>query len=93
VAGYRPSATFLFESVAAAFGTEVLAIIVTGMGEDGVAGLHKVKKEGGLIWAQNEESSVVFGMPARAIEAGLAETVLPLESIALRMLGTLGLYE
>jgi two-component system chemotaxis response regulator CheB len=87
---FKPSANFLFESVAAGFGPGVLAVILTGMGDDGVAGLHAVKKAGGLIWAQDEGSSEVFGMPARAIEAGLTDAVLPLNSIASRIRSVLG---
>ena len=81
IGGFRPSGTYLFESAAKAFGAHVVGVIMTGMGEDGVAGLRAIHAVGGPIIAQDEESSVVFGMPARAIDAGLADVVLPLTAI------------
>ena len=83
--GFRPSGTHLFESVAAGFGPAVLAVILTGMGEDGVAGLHAVRAAGGLVLAQDEATSVVFGMPGRAVAEGLADVVLPVDSLAARI--------
>ena len=80
--GFRPSATFLFESVARAFGASAVHVILTGMGRDGVSGLQVARKFQGTILAQDEASSVVFGMPGAAIDAGLADCVLPLPSIA-----------
>jgi two-component system, chemotaxis family, protein-glutamate methylesterase/glutaminase len=85
VGGFRPSGTPLFESVARGFGRSAVAVILTGMGEDGVAGLRTVRQAGGRIIAQDEKSSVVFGMPGAAIAAGLADDVLPLEAIAARL--------
>lgn len=81
VGGLRPSANYLFESVGRTFGGSALAVILTGMGRDGVDGLHAVKRFGGYIIAQDEASSVVFGMPKAAIETGLADAILPLASI------------
>ena len=72
--------------MAASFGPSVLAVILTGMGEDGVAGLRAIKDAGGRVFAQDEASSVVFGMPGKAVEAGLADAVFPLEEMAGRML-------
>ncbi|MBI4565714.1 MAG: chemotaxis-specific protein-glutamate methyltransferase CheB [Planctomycetes bacterium] len=83
--GLRPSATFLFESVARHVGSAALAVILTGMGRDGVAGLRAVREAGGRIVAQDEESAVVFGMPGAAVAAGLTDAVLPLSSIAPRL--------
>jgi two-component system chemotaxis response regulator CheB len=80
--GFRPSATFLFESVARAFGASAVHVILTGMGRDGVCGLQVARQFRGTILAQDQESSVVFGMPGAAIDAGLADCVLPLPSIA-----------
>jgi two-component system chemotaxis response regulator CheB len=80
--GFRPSATFLFESVARAFGASAVHVILTGMGRDGVAGLQVARQCQGTILAQDQASSVVFGMPGAAIDAGLADCVLPLPSIA-----------
>jgi two-component system chemotaxis response regulator CheB len=61
IEGFRPSGTFLFESVANAFGSAIVAVVLTGMGADGVAGLRAVRIAGGRIIAQDEETSVVFG--------------------------------
>ncbi len=83
--GFRPSGTFLFESVARACGPAAVAVILTGMGEDGVEGLRTVRQTGGSILAQDEKSSVIFGMPAAAIAAGLPDQVLALETIASRL--------
>ncbi len=80
--GFRPSANKLFRSAAQAYGERVLAVILTGMGSDGLEGLTEVKRYGGHILAQNEASSVVFGMPKVAIDAGLADRVLGLKEIA-----------
>jgi two-component system chemotaxis response regulator CheB len=80
--GFRPSATFLFESVARAFGASAVHVILTGMGRDGVCGLQVARQFQGTILAQDQASSVVFGMPGAAIDAGLADCVLPLLSIA-----------
>ncbi|MBV9123414.1 MAG: chemotaxis-specific protein-glutamate methyltransferase CheB [Planctomycetes bacterium] len=86
VGGFRPSGTTLFESVARVFGSSTVAVIMTGMGEDGVAGLKAVRQAGGYIIAQDEKSSVVFGMPGAAVAAGLPDQVLPLDGIAPRLL-------
>jgi two-component system chemotaxis response regulator CheB len=85
IKGFRPSGTYLFESVAKAYGANVVGVIMTGMGDDGVAGLQAIHAAGGSIIAQDEESSVVFGMPARAIDAGLADVVLPLTAIVAQL--------
>jgi two-component system chemotaxis response regulator CheB len=84
--GFRPSGTALFESVARDFGPSTIAVILTGMGEDGVVGLRAVDGAGGRIIAQDEPTSVVFGMPGAAIAAGLARTILPLDAIAPHLL-------
>jgi two-component system chemotaxis response regulator CheB len=83
--GFRPSGTALFESVAKVFGNSVVAVMLTGMGDDGVAGLRAVRKAGGRIIAQDEATSVVFGMPSAAIAAGLADLTLPIDAIASRL--------
>ena len=85
VGGFRPSGTVLFESIARAFGNSALAVILTGMGDDGVRGLRAVRDSGGQVIAQDELSSVVFGMPAAAIEAGVADLVLPLDDLPARL--------
>jgi two-component system chemotaxis response regulator CheB len=71
----------LFESAAIACGTDVLAVLLTGMGDDGADGMGSIRRAGGLTIAQDEASCVVFGMPARAIERGHVDDVLPLDRI------------
>ncbi len=75
--GFCPSASYLFQSVAEAYGRSALGILLTGMGRDGAAGLRRLREAGGTTIAQDEETSVVFGMPAEAIRLGAAEHVLP----------------
>jgi two-component system chemotaxis response regulator CheB len=82
IGGFRPSGTFLFESVARSYGPSALALILTGMGDDGVRGLRSIRQAGGQVIAQDEKTSIVFGMPGAAIAAGLAAIVLPLEEIS-----------
>jgi two-component system chemotaxis response regulator CheB len=86
VGSFRPSATHLFQSVAAAYGGRSIAVILTGMGDDGVAGLRAVHAAGGLVIAQDETTSVVYGMPREAVRAGLVSAVLPLPEIAPHLL-------
>ncbi len=85
IGGFRPSGTFLFQSVARAFGHTAVAVILTGMGQDGVAGLVAVHQAGGQIIAQDEDSSAVFGMPKAAIAAGLPHAILSPEAISVRL--------
>jgi two-component system chemotaxis response regulator CheB len=85
VNGLRPSATHLFESVARSFGPGVVAVILTGMGRDGVEGLRAVKIAGGQVIAQDESSSVVYGMPREAVTAGVVDIVASIEDIAPRL--------
>lgn len=82
---YAPSADLLMASVADLFGPRVLAVLMTGMGGDGVAGLRAVKERRGRTIAESEETAAVFGMPRGAIRAGLADRVLPRREIALEM--------
>jgi two-component system chemotaxis response regulator CheB len=81
ISGFRPSGTPLFESVAKEYGKAALALILTGMGRDGVDGLRAIKQLGGRVLAQNEASCVVFGMPRAAIDEGLADDVLAIEAM------------
>jgi len=83
--GFRPSASYLFRSSAAAYGESLLAVILTGMGSDGVRGLRAAREAGALVLAQDEESSVIYGMPREAVQAGVVGAVLPLESIGPRL--------
>ncbi|HEX4792925.1 MAG TPA: chemotaxis response regulator protein-glutamate methylesterase [Humisphaera sp.] len=79
--GCRPSADVLFRSAAAVFGGEVIALILTGMGRDGTAGLGAIRRAGGHVVAQDEASSVVWGMPGSAVEAGVVDEVHTLRDI------------
>lgn len=85
VGGFRPSGTYLFESTAQLYGQALAAVILTGMGNDGVAGLAKVRAAGGAVLAQDEASSVVYGMPREAVAAGLVDAVLDVEEIVPRL--------
>lgn len=82
VSRHRPSVDVLFASVAAAAGRNATGVILTGMGEDGAAGLVKMRKAGAHTIAQDEASCVVFGMPRAAIVLGGAQQILPLDQIA-----------
>jgi two-component system chemotaxis response regulator CheB len=78
----RPAADPMFRSVAAAYGASVLAVVLTGMGEDGRRGAEEIVRRGGRIIVQDEASSIVWGMPGAVANAGLASAVLPLRHIA-----------
>lgn len=80
-----PSIDSMMRSVASAFGEDVIGVLMTGMGQDGVEGMRAIKKAGGITIAQDETSSVVFGMNKVAIDAGLIDEVLPLKRIASRL--------
>jgi two-component system, chemotaxis family, protein-glutamate methylesterase/glutaminase len=82
VYGLRPSVDNLMRSIARVYGENGIGVILSGMGSDGASGMSDIFKSGGHTIAQNEETSVVFGMPRRAIEAGAVDDVLPIESIA-----------
>jgi two-component system chemotaxis response regulator CheB len=77
----RPSVDVLFESLAADRGAEVLACLLTGMGRDGAAGLLAIQRAGGFTLAQDENTSVVYGMPREAALLGAARSILPLDQI------------
>jgi two-component system chemotaxis response regulator CheB len=78
----RPAVDVLFRSVAKSYGPRVLAVVLTGMGQDGLKGCEVIQAAGGQILAQDESSSVVWGMPGAVTNAGLAEKVLPLKELA-----------
>ena len=81
VSRHRPSVDVLFRSVAKIAGTNALGVIMTGMGEDGAAGLLEMRKVGAHTVAQDEESCVVFGMPKEAIKRGGVLKTVPLMAI------------
>jgi len=78
----RPSVDVLFRSVANNFGPNVLAVVMTGMGQDGLIGCEHIRRAGGQVIIQDEASSVVWGMPGAVSRAGLADQVLPLKQLA-----------
>jgi two-component system chemotaxis response regulator CheB len=80
--GHRPSVTVTFESVAAVYGRHCVGILLTGMGKDGAVGMQSIAQAGGVTIAQDEATSVVFGMPKEAIALGAAQYILPLGEIA-----------
>jgi two-component system chemotaxis response regulator CheB len=78
----RPAVDVLFRSVAETWGGQSLAVVLTGMGQDGWRGAEAIRLTGGQILAQDEESSVVWGMPGYVVRAGLADAVLPPKALA-----------
>jgi len=78
----RPAVDPLFRSVADVYGPNTLAVILTGMGSDGLKGCQKIREAGGQILAQDEATSVVWGMPGYVANAGLADKVLPIDAMA-----------
>jgi two-component system chemotaxis response regulator CheB len=79
---YRPSVDITFGSVAKIFGQHVLGVILTGMGADGREGSRMLKAKGSTIWAQDEESCVVYGMPQAVTAAGISQASIPLDNMA-----------
>jgi two-component system chemotaxis response regulator CheB len=78
---YRPCVDITFNSVAKVYPGKTLALVLTGMGADGREGARALKQGGSTIWAQDEATSIVYGMPMAVVEAGLADMVLPLPDI------------
>jgi len=83
--GLRPSANYLFHSLARAFGPRAVGIVLTGMGDDGAEGLDALHRAGGLTLAQDEASCVVFGMPLEAVRRNAVDRVLDPSQIALTL--------
>lgn len=79
---HRPSVDVLFQSAAESFGSRVLAIVMTGMGDDGREGAAWVKSRGGIVLTEAEESCIVFGMPRAVAESGLSDGAYPLTAMA-----------
>jgi two-component system chemotaxis response regulator CheB len=78
----RPAVDVLFRSLAKVYNSGVLAVVLTGMGSDGLVGCRAIREQGGSVLAQDEASSTVWGMPGAVAGAGLAHKVLPLDAIA-----------
>jgi len=79
---YAPCVDRMFESAAKHFGQDLLAVVLTGMGDDGRKGVRAVREAGGTVIAESEETAVIFGMPQQAIRTGAVDAVLPLAEIA-----------
>jgi len=88
---YVPGVDIMFESAARIFGSNLLAVVLTGMGNDGAKGIVSIKEAGGQALAEAEESSVVFGMPKEAIATGRVDKVLPLSLLSSEILKRCGL--
>ena len=85
VSRHRPSVDVLFRSAARYAGKNAVGVIMTGMGDDGARGMLEMKEAGAITIAQDEASSVVFGMPKEAINLGAVDHVLPLGAIAAKI--------
>jgi two-component system chemotaxis response regulator CheB len=82
VGGFQPAADFLFSSAARSYGDSLVAVVLTGMGRDGLLGAKDVVRTGGMLVAQDAATAVVNGMPGAVVAAGLASVVLPIHDIA-----------
>jgi two-component system chemotaxis response regulator CheB len=79
---HRPSVDVLFQSAAETYRSRVLAVVMTGMGDDGRQGSAWIKSQGGIVLTEAEESCVIYGMPRAVVESGLSDGAYPLESLA-----------
>lgn len=77
----RPSVDVLFRSIGAVYGPRALAVVLTGMGQDGLKGCEMLRELGSRIYVQDEASSVVWGMPGFVARSGLADKILPLDQM------------
>ncbi len=78
---YHPSADVMMKSIVEAINAPLIGVIMTGMGKDGLEGLKLIKRKNGYVVAQDEETCIVYGMPKAAVDEGVADTVVPLQSI------------
>jgi len=85
---HRPAVDVMFESILEAYGSKVVAVMLTGMGSDGATGMLKLKQAGAITYAQDEATSVVWGMPQAAYNLGAVDEVLPLQKIPAKMLNS-----
>lgn len=86
IGGFRPSATHLFRTAAEAYGPRLIAVVLTGMGSDGADGLVVAHDAGAYVIAQDEPSSIVFGMANEALRRGAVDAVMPIDHIAVRLI-------
>lgn len=86
---YRPSVSLAFSSAARVAGDDLLTVVLTGMGDDGAEGARQVVAARGHVWAQDQASSVIYGMPAAVAKANLAESIMPLGQIGTAIGGAL----
>ena len=86
---YRPSVSLAFSSAARVAGDDLLAVVLTGMGDDGAEGARQITAARGHVWAQDQATSVIYGMPAAVAKANLAESILPLGQIGAAIGGAL----
>jgi two-component system chemotaxis response regulator CheB len=91
VGGFRPSGTWLYRSATQVFGAGMAAAVLTGMGQDGLDGLREVHEAGGWVLAQDEATSVIYGMPGVAVAAGVTDEVLALDDFPRRFRELAGL--
>ena len=91
VSGHKPSVDVMFESVAEAAASNALAVILTGMGKDGAMGIRCIAGQGGFTMAQDEATSLIFGMPHEAIKTGCVKQIVPLEEVSQRLIDVLNL--
>lgn len=89
VEGFRPSASVLFGSLARSLGPDAIAVVLTGMGHDGLQGARLLHNSGGRVLVQDEATSVVYGMPRAVAEAGLADFSAPVEQLAAHVISLL----
>lgn len=89
VSGHKPSVDVMFQSVAEAVASNALAVILTGMGKDGAIGIRSIAEHGGFTMAQDEASSLIFGMPQEAIKTGCIKQIVSLDSISKRLIEVL----
>lgn len=91
VSGHKPSVDVMFQSVAESVASNAIAVILTGMGKDGAFGIRCIAEQGGFTIAQDEASSLIFGMPQEAIKTGCVKKICPLDEISYRLIELLNL--
>lgn len=85
---FRPSVNIALSSASEALGSDLLGVVLTGMGDDGAEGARRVRAAGGTIWSQDQATSVIYGMPAAVAKAGVTQAVLPLNDIGSAIAGS-----